>query len=855
MQNVSRTYDLVCSARTFELGADRRLHSRLCGGRVVRVIMALLAMASTAGVTTVLRSPPRSAVRIAGPSAPHGLSSLPMAAQGPVSAALGADDPSYRIDHGRSGLEAVNPAQGLTVSFGRSEVGVRSASSRLSVGLAAVGYGTTLHAIGRVAPQAHANRVTYPHTTVSEWYANGPLGLEEGFTISRPLPGNATSGLVTVALRLSGDLHPVLAQTDRGLILKTATGRAVLRYSGLIATDARGRTLPAWLSLAGDRVMIHVDTRGARYPLRIDPTFAEIAELTASNNDYNHLGGYDGKGDQSNSVAISGSTIVAGAPDQTIDGQTFQGAVYVFTEPASGWQNATQNAELTASDGAARDFLGDSVSISGSTVVAGAPGHGTTGSGAVYVYTEPASGWHDSTQTAELTGQGTSDSGPTELGWSVAISGNTIAAGSPEYSCCEWDDGYEGAVYLYSEPDTGWQNATQTALLISSEPLDSHTLHGSPSFGLGESVAIDGSTVAAGAPEWGDENTYSGGLPGAVYVFTEPAGGWEGTQTQEAELTASSGAGTSTGDPGVGVSVALAGSTIVSGAPYYGSAEQGATFIFVEPPSGWHNDTQMAELTASDGASGDLFGSSVDIDGSSIFVGAEGNGNGNGAVYTYSEPATGWQNSIENQKLIADHSGLLGASLAAVGSTVVAGAPYTEATGGPGAVFVFGPASLSNSGGGGSGSPPGGGSSPPHAPPALSNLGQSHSRWVEGNRLASLSRKREPKPPVGTTFSFVVNQVVRVSFAFAEQVSGRRAKGGKCAAETRQNRNRAMCMRSVSRGTLTLAGHAGSNKVFFDGRVSGSQKLALGSYTVTVSAVNSAGQRTGPQRLSFRIVK
>ena len=72
------------------------------------------------------------------------------------------------------------------------------------------------------------------------------------------------------------------------------------------------------------------------------------------------------------SVSISGNTVVVGAPDATVGGNTQQGAAYVFTEPGSGWANMTQTAKLTASDGAADDWFRHSVSISGNTVVVGA---------------------------------------------------------------------------------------------------------------------------------------------------------------------------------------------------------------------------------------------------------------------------------------------------------------------------------------------------------------------------------------------------------------------------------------------------------------------------------------------------
>jgi hypothetical protein len=171
--------------------------------------------------------------------------------------------------------------------------------------------------------------------------------------------------------------------------------------------------------------------------------------------------------------------------------------VYVFYEPASGWQNATQTAELTASDGGSGDMLGSSLAMSGATIAAGAANHTVAGKsrqGAVYVFSEPASGWQKATQTAELTA---SDGvAGDELGGSVAIFGATIAAGSRGLR----QTGGAGAAYVFSQPGSGWQNASQTAELSSST-------------GLG-SVAVSGSTIAAG--------TVSSNR-GSVDVFGTPA--------------------------------------------------------------------------------------------------------------------------------------------------------------------------------------------------------------------------------------------------------------------------------------------------------------------------------------------
>jgi hypothetical protein len=92
---------------------------------------------------------------------------------------------------------------------------------------------------------------------------------------------------------------------------------------------------------------------------------------------------------------------------------------------------ANQIAELTASDGGSNDYLGDSVSVSpdGKTIAGGAPIHSSS-SGAIYVFSEPGSGWQNETQTAELTASdGATDD---ELDTAVAISsdGSTISAGA-----------------------------------------------------------------------------------------------------------------------------------------------------------------------------------------------------------------------------------------------------------------------------------------------------------------------------------------------------------------------------------------------------------------------------------------
>lgn len=136
--------------------------------------------------------------------------------------------------------------------------------------------------------------------------------------------------------------------------------------------------------------------------------------------------------------------------------------------------------------------------------------------------------------------------------------------------------------------------------------------------------------------------------------------------------------------------------------------------------------------------------------------------------------------------------------------------------------------------------------------PSVTDLTQSHSHWREGTRLASFARKN--KAPLGTTFSFTLNEQARLRFAFTQQVSGRKVKG-RCVVKTKKNRKRPACMRAVTEGTLSFTGHVGKNRVSFQGRISALRKLRPGSYTLLIVATNATGQRSQTRSLSFTIVK
>jgi hypothetical protein len=582
------------------------------------------------------------------------LSSLPANAQGPISAAAGKDDSGYWAHPTANGFRTENPCQSLTAEFTRQGAEVRIHNLRWGLETRGYGYGDVLYRIRPVPPQANANRVEYRRDGVTEWYENGPLGLEQGLTLAHRL-GKANGQPLTVELELTGDLAATVEPGGKELELKSKDGEAVLRYTGLTARDATGQELRGWLEVRGERLLVRVQDGGARYPVVVDP-WVEEAELTGSDG---AAGDYFGW-----SVAVSGSTAVVGAPWKTVGSNFRQGAAYVFVQTGGTW---TQQTELTPSDGASGDGFGVSIAITGSTAVVGAPYH-TVGSnsyqGAAYVFVESGGTW---SQEAELIA---SDGGARDyFGGSVALSGSTAVVGAPGKTV--GSNSEQGAAYVFVESGGTW---SQQAELTASDGayLDQ----------FGVSVAVDGGTAVVGAY---NHTVGSNHWQGAAYVFVQNGETWR----QQAELTASDGAA----EDLFGYSVAVSGSTAVVGA-YRHKLVTGAAYVFVQSGGAW---SQQAELTASDGETNESFGWSVAVSASTAVVGAlnntVGSNTGQGTAYVFVERGGTWSQQAELTSADGAANDNFGTSVAVSGSTVVAGAYHHQVGSNPiqGAAYVFVP--------------------------------------------------------------------------------------------------------------------------------------------------------------------
>jgi hypothetical protein len=611
---------------------------------------------------------------------------VPAEVQSAVSTAMGQDLPNYHVRLVADGFEAATQHQRLVAHFNSEGIEARSGAARWLMEVRGFGYRGAIQTVSAAAPQANQNRVEYRRGTLTEWYVNGPVGLEQGFTVSEP-PRSGAGNLLTIALALSGNLHAAMQSNGNGLSLTAEDGKHVFRYSGLSAHDASGKALSAWIELAGRELLLRADDAGARYPVVIDP-WVQLAELTAS----------DGvNGDELGiSVSISGNTVVAGAENATVGGNAAQGAAYVFVKPADGWSNMTQTAKLTASDGKAGDGFGGAIYIAGNTIAVGAclQSGVCNGPGKVYVFLKPKSGW---TTTSKFKAELTASDGASNDGFSnelaVSADGDTIAVGAAG-ATINGNVG-QGAAYVFVKPTAGWKTATQTARLTESP--------GAAGEFAGEvSVSGDGSTVFVGAPGAAvGANTGQG----VAYLFLRPARGWKTTSKFAARLSAKDGAAYD--DFGYcqagSTCISSDGTTVLAAAPQENFATgtptgPGKAYVFMKPASGWKTTSAFdAKLTASNGLNGDLFGWSAAITSNTAVVGAVAGNGGTGAAYVFTEPKTGWKTT---SKFAAELLGAqgdpgdgFGFTVSISGNTAVVGAlnhPYSGSAG-PGAAYVFGP--------------------------------------------------------------------------------------------------------------------------------------------------------------------
>lgn len=587
------------------------------------------------------------AIGLANPAkkAPGGVA---IGAQGAISGALGRDDRSYHAARRPGGFQAANEKQALEIDFSRRGVMVGIGLDRVAFELRAVGYGGALRPVETAVPAATNNRVMYRRGTMTEWYVNGPLGLEQGFTLKSP-PVRRQAGPLTLAITVSGDLTPSLEAEGRGLTL-ARRGKPALTYGCLTATDSTGRELSARLELSQTTLLLRIDDAGARYPVVIDP-FIKKATLIPS----------DGKPEDffGISVAISSDTIAVGAPNLPHLDDFLPGAAYVFVKPVSGWSGImTETAKLTGSDTDSGSVFGISVGINGDTAIVGA-------NQAVYVFEKPAGGWAGTlSENAKLVVSDGLDH--PAFGEVIGLSGDTVVAGV--HSEVVGGNDFQGSAFVFARPAGGWAGTTTESAKLTASDGAAHD-----EFGV--SVGVSGDTVVAGAPNHAGFKVIIGPngtqivpilFQGAAYVFVKPAGGWAGELSQTAKLISSD----ATEGGILGAGVAVSGDTVFAGAPGFSFGDLGAAYVFVKPVGGWVGPLlESATLIPSDAAFDDGLGRSVAVSGDTALVSVPGKG----MAYYFVKPAGGWSGSVNQTEKLA-----FCCTFALSGKTIVGGEDFSE---------------------------------------------------------------------------------------------------------------------------------------------------------------------------------
>jgi hypothetical protein len=576
---------------------------------------------------------------------------------------------------------ANNPAHSYSAFF--SEEGMRlmmkeaeGIGPQVMMKLKQVGYGERLVEVGAGSLSVKGNRIEIQRQTglaskkgIKEWYENSKDGLEQGFRLEERPGGSESGERLSLKLELSGSLKAVLSESGQSVRLLNKEGKEVISYSKLRTYDASGKELVSSMKVKGREIWLEVEDESAEYPIEIDPIFEEVAQvqkLTASDG---AAGEHFGR-----AISISYGTVVVGANGDDSN----KGAAYIFERNQGGADQWGEVKKLTASDGAAGDTFGSSVSITHDTVVVGADGDDDKGgsSGSAYIFERNQGGADQWGEVKKLTAS--DGAAGDNFGRSVSISCDTVVVGA----FLDDDDGFtSGSAYIFERNQGGANNWGEVKKLTASD--------GASDDRFGESVSIDCDTVTVGARNNDDKGTNSG----SAYIFERNHGGAD-QWGEVKKLTASDG----TLADFFGVSVSISCDTVVIGAvgDDDNGGSSGSAYIFERNQGGANNWGEAKKLTASDGAVGDTFGSSVSISCDMVVVGANGDddkGSASGSAYIFERNQGGADQWGEVKKLTASDGAAgdqFGNSVSISCDTVVVGAEFDDDNGSSsGSAYVF----------------------------------------------------------------------------------------------------------------------------------------------------------------------
>jgi hypothetical protein len=379
------------------------------------------------------------------------------------------------------------------------------------------------------------------------------------------------------------------------------------------------------VSLSGDTLAVGASgndsSRGSVYLLSRNQgganNWGEVKKLTASDG---ALGDSFGR-----SVSLSGDTLAVGAAFDDIGANTNQGSAYVFIRNQGGTNSWGEIKKLTVIDGAGNDQFGYSISLFSDSLAVGAKGDqigANANQGSAYLFSRNQGGVNNWGEVRKLTA---SDGAAFEqFSNSISLSGDSLAVGAESDQIGANTN--QGSAYLFSRNQGGVNNWGEVKKLTASD--------GAVFDSFGTSLSLSGDSLAVGA--LGD-TIDANFVQGSVYLFSRNQGGVNNWGLVK-KITASDGAVNSN----FGSSASLSGDSLAVGALVHDvgtNTNQGSAYIFSRNQGGANNWGEVKNLTASDGAAGDLFGTSVSLSGDSLAVGVFSDDSGananQGSVYIF----------------------------------------------------------------------------------------------------------------------------------------------------------------------------------------------------------------------------
>lgn len=338
------------------------------------------------------------------------------------------------------------------------------------------------------------------------------------------------------------------------------------------------------------------------------------------------------------SIAISqdGLTLVVGDPMDSTDenGQSTSetlnaGAVYVFKKINQSWVFSQKLLASGTNGRKTLDYFGTSVAIDGITIAVGAPGHDfdTTGNTAVAnagaVFIYVSTGGAPwGLQTKIVASGSNARKAGDQFGYSLDISGGTVVVGAP------YQDYNSSGLSLLSDAGAVFIYSATASVWAQQERLVP-SINSRYSLDLfGYSVAIDNSTLVVGSPshDYNSSDTDPRTDAGAAFVYTGTAGTW----TYHSKIVPTGPTPNRSAGDQFGSSLDISGETIIVGAPYQDydasgaspSTDAGAAYVFRKLNSTWVQEQKLSPSLSTDRHAQDKFGSSVAIHNETVVVGA-----------------------------------------------------------------------------------------------------------------------------------------------------------------------------------------------------------------------------------------